>query len=154
VGEVVVIELGHSCSAFQKDGMIQVIFDEAFPPYKMYGNSIADFTGNTTAALNTPTDVSQSVVACCNELPGPNTQPVHAGGQNAEQQPEDEHLRGRAGSGGVDELGKHCAEEDDRLGVDDAHNDAFAECAASLRCSRRVHEPGREVAAVSDCLHP
>ena len=26
--------------AFQQDGMIQVIFDEAFPPYKMYGNSI------------------------------------------------------------------------------------------------------------------
>jgi len=59
--------------AFQKDGEIQVIFDEAFPPYKMYGNSIADFTGNTTAALNTPTDTAQSVVACCNELPGPNT---------------------------------------------------------------------------------
>ena len=59
--------------AFQKDGMIQVIFDEAFPPYKMYGNSIADFTGNATTALNTPTDTAQSVVACCNELPGPNT---------------------------------------------------------------------------------
>ncbi|MBN9098077.1 MULTISPECIES: alkaline phosphatase family protein [unclassified Pseudonocardia] len=59
--------------AFQKDGLIQVIFDEAFPPYKMYGNSIADFAGNATASLNVPTDVSQSVVACCNELPGPNT---------------------------------------------------------------------------------
>ncbi|OLZ66332.1 hypothetical protein AV521_27835 [Streptomyces sp. IMTB 2501] len=59
--------------AFQHDGMIQVIFDEAFPPYKMYGNSIADYTGNADKSLNTPTDTAQSVVACCNELPGPNT---------------------------------------------------------------------------------
>jgi hypothetical protein len=59
--------------AFQKDGLIQVVFDEAFPPYKMYGNSIADYTGNADPALNTPTDTAQSVVACCNELPGPNT---------------------------------------------------------------------------------
>ncbi len=59
--------------AFQKDGMIQVIFDEAFPPYKMYGNSIADYQGNSDPALNTPTDTAQSVVSCCNELPGPNT---------------------------------------------------------------------------------
>ncbi|WP_194914397.1 alkaline phosphatase family protein [Catenulispora rubra] len=60
--------------AFQKDGEIQIIFDEAFPPYKMYGNSIADYTGNPAASgLNTPTDTAQSVVACCNELPGPNT---------------------------------------------------------------------------------
>lgn len=59
--------------AFQHDGMIQIIFDEAFPPYKMYGNSIADFTGDTTASLNTPTDTAQSIIACCNELPGPNT---------------------------------------------------------------------------------
>jgi hypothetical protein len=59
--------------AFQDDGLIQVIFDEAFPPYKMYGNSVADFTGDTPAALNTPADTAQSVVACCNELPGPNT---------------------------------------------------------------------------------
>jgi hypothetical protein len=59
--------------AFQHDGEIQILFDEAFPPYKMYGNSIADYTGNPTAALNNPNDVSQSVVACCNELPGPNT---------------------------------------------------------------------------------
>ncbi len=29
--------------AFQRDGEIQIIFDEAFPPYKMYGNSIADY---------------------------------------------------------------------------------------------------------------
>jgi phosphatidylinositol-3-phosphatase len=59
--------------AFQKDGLIQIIFDEAFPPYKMYGNSIADYTGNSDPTLNVPTDTAQSVVACCNELPGPNT---------------------------------------------------------------------------------
>jgi hypothetical protein len=59
--------------AFQHDGLIQVVFDEAFPPYKMYGNSIADYTGNADKSLNTPTDTSQSIVACCNELPGPNT---------------------------------------------------------------------------------
>ncbi|HEX3613546.1 MAG TPA: alkaline phosphatase family protein [Sporichthyaceae bacterium] len=62
-----------SSRAFQHDGLIQILFDEAFPPYKMYGNSIADFTGNAKSELNTPTDVAQSVVACCNELPGPNT---------------------------------------------------------------------------------
>ena len=39
----------------------------------MYGNSIADYTGNGDPALNTPTDTAQSIVACCNELPGPNT---------------------------------------------------------------------------------
>jgi hypothetical protein len=40
----------------------------------MYGNSIADYTGNSAASgLNTPTDTAQSVVACCNELSGPNT---------------------------------------------------------------------------------
>ncbi|MGD3109671.1 alkaline phosphatase family protein [Streptomyces sp. YGL11-2] len=59
--------------AYQHDGMIQVIFDEAFPPYKMYGNSIADYNGNSDKTLNTPTDTAQSVVACCSELPGPNT---------------------------------------------------------------------------------
>jgi hypothetical protein len=59
--------------AFQHDGEIQILFDEGFPPYKMYGNSIADYTGNTDPTLNTPTDTAQSVVACCNELPGPNT---------------------------------------------------------------------------------
>jgi phosphatidylinositol-3-phosphatase len=59
--------------AFQHDGLIQVIFDEAFAPYKIYGNSIADYTGNSNPALNTPTDTAQSIVACCNELPGPNT---------------------------------------------------------------------------------
>jgi len=57
--------------AFQKDGEIQVISDEAFPPYKMYGNSIADYTGNPNPTLNVPTDTAQSVVACCNELSGP-----------------------------------------------------------------------------------
>jgi hypothetical protein len=62
--------------AFQDDGMIQIIFDEGFPPYKMYGNSIADYTGNSDPTLNVPTDTAQSVVACCDELPGPNvTQP-------------------------------------------------------------------------------
>lgn len=60
-------------AAFQHDGMIQIIFDEAFPPYKMYQNSIADFTGNKDATLNAETDTAQSIVACCNELPGPNT---------------------------------------------------------------------------------
>lgn len=59
--------------AFQRDGEIQILFDEGFPPYKMYGNSIADFTGNADPSLNTPTDTAQSIVACCNELPGPNT---------------------------------------------------------------------------------
>jgi hypothetical protein len=59
--------------AFQHDGMIQILFDEGFPPYKMYGNSIADYTSNSDPTLNTPTDTAQSVVACCNELPGPNT---------------------------------------------------------------------------------
>jgi hypothetical protein len=68
--------------AFQKDGMIQVIFDEAFPPYKMYGNSIADLDYKGDDALPKTTDgtpvqnyanTAQSVVACCGELPGPNT---------------------------------------------------------------------------------
>lgn len=69
--------------AFQKDGEIQIIFDEAFPPYKMYGNSIADaqYAGDaqlgTDSATGNPTqaiaNTAQSVVACCNELPGPNT---------------------------------------------------------------------------------
>jgi len=59
--------------AFQDNGLIDITFDEAFPPYKQYGNSIADYTGNADPALNVPTDTAQSVVACCNELPGPNT---------------------------------------------------------------------------------
>jgi hypothetical protein len=69
--------------AFQKDGEIQVIFDEAFPPYKMYGNSIADnqYAGDASLGTDSATgnpvqaeaNTAQSVVACCNELPGPNT---------------------------------------------------------------------------------
>ena len=72
-----------SSPAFQKDGEIQVIFDEAFPPYKMYGNSIADtqYPGDaglgtdskTGAPVQAEANTAQSVVACCNELPGPNT---------------------------------------------------------------------------------
>jgi hypothetical protein len=69
--------------AFQKDGLIQVLFDEAFPPYKMYGNSIADYQyagdagygtdSNTGNSVQAESNTAQSVVACCNELPGPNT---------------------------------------------------------------------------------
>ncbi|MGW7001542.1 alkaline phosphatase family protein [Streptomyces sp. NPDC054933] len=62
-----------SSPAFQDGGMIDITFDEAFPPYKLYGNSTADYQGNSDPSLNTPTDTSQSIVACCNELPGPNT---------------------------------------------------------------------------------
>ena len=69
--------------AFQKDGMIQIVFDEAFPPYKMYNNSIADFQysgdsklghdDKTGQLVEAEANTAQSVVACCNELPGPNT---------------------------------------------------------------------------------
>jgi hypothetical protein len=69
--------------AFQKDGMIQILFDEAFPPYKMYNDSIRDFQFSGDAKLGTDSangnsvqaeaNTAQSVVACCNELPGPNT---------------------------------------------------------------------------------
>ncbi len=69
--------------AFQKDGMVQILFDEAFPPYKMYGNSIADYQYAGDAGLGTDSangnsvqaeaNTAQSVVACCNELTGPNT---------------------------------------------------------------------------------
>jgi hypothetical protein len=69
--------------AFQQDGEIQILFDEAFPPYKMYGNSIADnaYAGDTTLGTDSANGTSvqgeantaQSVVACCDELPGPNT---------------------------------------------------------------------------------
>jgi hypothetical protein len=69
--------------AFQKDGEIQILFDEAFPPYKMYGNSIADqqyaadskfgTDSGTGASAQAEADTAQSVVACCGELPGPNT---------------------------------------------------------------------------------
>ena len=58
--------------AFQHDGEIQILFDEAFPPYKMYGNSVADFTADPPS-LDVPTDTSQSIVACCSEPTGPNT---------------------------------------------------------------------------------
>jgi len=70
-------------AAFQKDGEIQILFDEAFPPYKMYGNSIADqqyaadskfgTDSGTGASAQAEADTAQSVVACCGELPGPNT---------------------------------------------------------------------------------
>ncbi len=59
--------------AFQDNGLINVTFDEAFPPYTQYGNSIANYMGNADPALNVPTDTAQSIVACCDELPGPNT---------------------------------------------------------------------------------
>jgi hypothetical protein len=75
--------------AYQDGGMIDITFDEGFPPYKIYGNSIADqryaadsglgtVTGaaNTTnngASVESQANTAQSVVACCNELPGPNT---------------------------------------------------------------------------------
>ena len=69
--------------AFQRDGEIQIIFDEAMPPYKMYGNSIADLNyagdsgfgadSKTGASAQAEANTAQSVVACCNELPGPNT---------------------------------------------------------------------------------
>jgi len=75
--------------AYQDGGLIDVTFDEGFPPYKIYGNSIADknytpdaglgtATGAATAAGNgasveSQANTAQSVVACCNELPGPNT---------------------------------------------------------------------------------
>ena len=59
--------------AFQDNGLIDITFDEAFPPYTQYGNSIANYMGNADPALNVPTDTAQSIVSCCNELPGPNT---------------------------------------------------------------------------------
>ncbi len=76
--------------AYQEGGLIDITFDEGFPPYKQYGNSIADkaykpdatlgtSTGSTNTQLPSGTPVqnsantAQSVVACCNELHGPNT---------------------------------------------------------------------------------
>lgn len=75
--------------AYQDGGLIDVTFDEGFPPYSSYGNSIANkhyaadaglgtITGSTNSALNgtsveAQANTAQSVVACCNELPGPNT---------------------------------------------------------------------------------
>lgn len=68
-----VIPMIMASPAFQDDGLIDITFDEAFPPYKQYDNSIADYAGNADPKLNTPTDTAQSVISCCNELPGPNT---------------------------------------------------------------------------------
>jgi hypothetical protein len=75
--------------AYQDGGLIDVTFDEGFPPYAVYGNSIADKDYAPDAGLGTVTgatvptnngtsvqsqaNTAQSVVACCNELPGPNT---------------------------------------------------------------------------------
>jgi len=75
--------------AHQDGGLIDVTFDEGFPPYTIYGNSIADKDYVPDAGLGTVTgaadpknegtsvqsqaNTAQSVVACCNELPGPNT---------------------------------------------------------------------------------
>jgi phosphatidylinositol-3-phosphatase len=75
--------------AYQDGGLIDVTFDEGFPPYASYGNSIADkhyaadaglgtITGAANSALNgtsveAQANTAQSVVGCCNELPGPNT---------------------------------------------------------------------------------
>ena len=69
--------------AYQDGGMIIVNFDEGFPPYTAYGNSIADKNFAPDAALGidsatgksvqSEANTAQSVVACCNELHGPNT---------------------------------------------------------------------------------
>ncbi len=69
--------------AYQDGGLIVVNFDEGFPPYTAYGNSIADRAYPGDAALGTDSttgkpaeseaNTAQSVVACCNELHGPNT---------------------------------------------------------------------------------
>jgi hypothetical protein len=59
--------------ALQDDGLIDITFDVAFPPYTLYGNSFGNYSGNANPALNVLTDTARSIVACCNELPGPNT---------------------------------------------------------------------------------
>ncbi len=69
--------------AYQDGGLIVVNFDEGFPPYTNYGNSIADksYTPNPPLGTDSLTgksaiseaNTAQSVVACCNELHGPNT---------------------------------------------------------------------------------
>lgn len=70
--------------AYQDGGLIDVTFDEGFPPYKAYGNSIADkdrfvvgpgdsYQDGEIVQQGFAQDTSQSIVACCNELPGPNT---------------------------------------------------------------------------------
>ena len=67
--------------AFQDNGLIDITFDEGFPPYQVFGDSIADLpvvtnvTGSGThnpTTFNDPANTAQSVVACCNEGPGPN----------------------------------------------------------------------------------
>lgn len=67
--------------AYQDGGLIDITFDEGFPPYKQYGNSIADKPGDgglgtdskTGKSVISEANTAQSVVACCNELHGPNT---------------------------------------------------------------------------------
>ena len=69
--------------AYQDGGLIVVNFDEGFPPYTIYGNSIADkqYAGDAGLGVDSTTgnkveaeaNTAQSVVACCNELHGPNT---------------------------------------------------------------------------------
>ena len=65
--------------AYQDGGLIIIDFDEGYPPYTAYGNSIADLTSFAgEAGQSPPGNTAQSVVACCNELPGPNTyEPGH-----------------------------------------------------------------------------
>jgi len=67
--------------AYQDGGLIDVTFDEGFPPYRQYGNSIADKPGDgglgtdskTGKSVISEANTAQSIVACCNELHGPNT---------------------------------------------------------------------------------
>jgi hypothetical protein len=64
-----------SSPAFQDNGMIDITFDEATPPYKVYTDSNADLAPIKGVTYDTQTpsgNTAQSVVACCNELPGPN----------------------------------------------------------------------------------
>ena len=61
--------------AFQHDGLIDVTYDEGFPPYQAFANSTADLpplTGVVESAQKPSGNTAQSVVACCGELPGPN----------------------------------------------------------------------------------
>ena len=50
---------------------------------------------------------------------------VQRGGDQREQQAEHQHLRGGAARADVDELREHGGEEDQHLGVGDAHDDAL-----------------------------
>ena len=67
--------------AYQDGGLIDVTFDEGFPPYTQYGNSIANKPGDgglgtdskTGKSVISEANTAQSIVACCNELHGPNT---------------------------------------------------------------------------------